>query len=99
MEKNSFMVHQIHFFRCYKLIILIKFQNFISREDFYQPNDEYFKTDAINPHATIHNPGKKLPINASYRFLGRFLEVVSLNDSDKGSGQRTQRKKTWEHGT
>jgi hypothetical protein len=46
---------------------------------------KYRNTSSFDPF-----PLKHLPTDVSYQFLGRKLEVVSLNDSSVESGQPTE---------
>jgi hypothetical protein len=90
----KFLPYQNHFFKSHKFFTNLKCQNLISRTQSY---DEFLNTDANELNAHIQSPIKLLPTDASFRFLGRYLEVVSLNDSAVGSSQSTEIKKPWEH--
>jgi hypothetical protein len=89
-KKQTNLGHCNHFFNDHKTFINNNFQNLIRRK---QSNDEFLNTAAIAPNVPFQEKQNKfLPTDASFLILGRYLEVVSLNDRAVESGQPTERK-------
>jgi hypothetical protein len=87
-KKQITLAHCNHFFNDHKTVINNNFQNLIRQK---LSNDEFLKTAAIVPNAPVQEKQNKfLPTDVSFRILGRFLEVVSLNDNAVRSGQTTE---------
>jgi hypothetical protein len=81
-KSKKFLVFQNHFFIGHKILIRRKLSN-----------DEFLITAAIDSNAQVQEiQNKFLPTDASFRILGSYKEVVSINDSAVGSGQPTEKK-------
>jgi hypothetical protein len=82
------LAHWNHFFNDLKTVTYHNFQNLIRRK---LSNDQNLNIAAIVPNApTQEKQNTFLPTDASFRILGRKLEVVSLHESAVGSGQPTE---------
>jgi hypothetical protein len=82
------LAHWNCFFNDHKTVTYHNFQNLISRK---LSNVHIFSLEAIVSNASSQEVLIIfLPTDASFRNLGRVIEVVFLNDSAVGSGQPTE---------